>query len=47
MHAHPIPLHPVVTFIPFSKWGIDFVMCEPISANGHGYIIMVVDYFTK
>jgi hypothetical protein len=47
MHAHPAPLHPVVVVGPFAKWGIDFMTCKPSSTNGHGYIIMVVDYFTK
>jgi len=41
------PLHPVIVFGPFSKWGIDFVHCSPTSAAGHSYAILVVDYFTK
>ena len=41
------PLHPVVVFGPFAKWGIDFMTCNPTSAEGHGYIIVSVDYFTK
>ena len=45
--THPAPLHPVIAVGPFSKWGIDFVHCRPTSAKGNGYIIMVVDYFTK
>jgi hypothetical protein len=32
---------------PFEKWGIDFMTCHPHSIGGHGYIIVVVDYFTK
>eukprot|EP00253_Pinus_taeda_P030115 PITA_30115 len=47
MHAPPAPLHPVVTVCPFAKWGIDYMTCNPRSARGHGYIIVVVDYFTK
>eukprot|EP00253_Pinus_taeda_P012164 PITA_12164 len=43
----PTPLHPVVTVGPFAKWGIDYVPCNPRSAGGHGFIIVVVDYFTK
>jgi hypothetical protein len=46
MHTYPTPLHPVVTIGPFSKRGIDFMKCNPTSTNGHGYIIIVVDYFT-
>jgi hypothetical protein len=47
MHTYPAPLHLVVTFGPFSKWGVDFITCKPTSTNDHGYIIIVVDYFTK
>jgi len=47
MHAPPAPLQPVVTVGPFAKWGIDYTSCNPRSAGGHGYIIVVVDYFTK
>lgn len=47
MHVPPAPLHPVVTIGPFPKWGIDYTTCNPRSTRGHGYIIIVVDYFTK
>jgi hypothetical protein len=47
IRSHPAPLHPVVSVGPFSKWGIDFMTCHPHSVGGHGYIIVVVDYFTK
>jgi hypothetical protein len=43
----PAPLHPVVSSGPFAKWGIDFMTCNPHSVRGHGYIIVIVDYFTK
>eukprot|EP00253_Pinus_taeda_P031189 PITA_31189 len=43
----PAPLHPVITIGPFAKWGIDFMTCNPTLAGGHGYIIVVIDYFTK
>jgi hypothetical protein len=45
--THPAPLHPIVIIDPFSKWGIDFMQCKPTSVGGHGYIIIVIDYFTK
>lgn len=32
---------------PFSKWGIDFMQCKPTLIEGHNYIIVVIDYFTK
>eukprot|EP00253_Pinus_taeda_P025048 PITA_25048 len=41
------PLQPVVAIGPFAEWGICFMTCNPTSARGHGYIIVVVDYFTK
>lgn len=41
------PLHLIIAVGPFAKWGIDFVTCNPHSAGGHGYIILVVNYFTK
>ena len=44
---HPAPLHPIIVVGPFAKWGIDFMHCRPTLARGHGYIIVVVDYFTK
>lgn len=47
MRAPPAHLHPIITIGPFSKWGIDYMTCNPCSNKGHGYIIIVVDYFTK
>ena len=41
------PLHLVFYVALFAKWGIDFMTCHPHSVRGHGYIIIVVDYFTK
>ena len=46
-HTHPAPLHPIIVIGPFSKWGIDFMHCKPTSVEGHGYIIVAIDYFTK
>ena len=46
-HTHPAPLHPVVAVGPFAKWGIYFMHYRPTSVRGHGYIIVVVDYFTN
>jgi hypothetical protein len=47
MRAHPTPMFPVITVGPFTKWGIDYTTCNPLSARGHRYIIIAVDYFTK
>jgi hypothetical protein len=45
--THPMALHPIIAIGPFAKWGINFMQCKPTSAEGHGYIIVIVDYFTK
>ena len=45
--THPALLHPIIVVGPFSKWGVDFMHCKSTSARGHGYIIVVMDYFTK
>lgn len=47
MRAPLAPLHPIITISPFAKWGIDYMTCNPCSVGGHGYIIIIVDYFTK
>ena len=31
------PMHPVVSAGPFTKWGIDFMTCNPHSSEWHGY----------
>lgn len=43
----PALLHPVNVVNMFAKWGIDFIQCKPTSTEGHIYIIIVIDYFTK
>jgi hypothetical protein len=47
MRAHLTPMFPVITVGPFTKWAIAYTTCNPPSARGHRYIIVVVDYFTK
>ena len=47
MRTPPTPLHPIITAIPFTKWGIDYMICNPHLVGGHGHIILAVDYFTK
>ena len=44
---HPAFLHPIVTIGPFEKWGIEFMHYKPTSVEGHGYIIMAMEYFRK
>ena len=43
----PTPLDLFIVVGPVSKWAIEFMTCNPTLAGGHGYIIVVVDYFTK
>jgi hypothetical protein len=47
MRSHPAHLHPIITVGRFTKWGLDFVDCNPTSAGGHQHIIVAVDYFIK
>jgi hypothetical protein len=47
MCSHPTPLHPVIIISPFTKWGVDFVACNPTSVGWNQHIIVVIDYFTK
>ena len=47
MRTHPALLHPVVTMGRFSKWVIDYMTINPPLDDGHYYIIVAVDYFTK
>ena len=47
MQSHPAPLFHVVSVGPFMKRGIDDMTCNPVSAGGHKYIIVAIDYFTK
>jgi hypothetical protein len=47
IRSHLAPLHPIVSFGPFAKWGIDLMTSKLHSARGKGYIIVAVDYFTK
>lgn len=43
----PTPLHLVITIGPLYKLGFNFMECQPPSSNGHKYIIVWFDYFTK
>ena len=47
MCLKPTLLHPIITAGPFTKWGLDFMDCNPASAEGHHHIIVAVDYFMK
>jgi len=42
-----MPLQPQVTFEPFEKWGMDFVVPINPPSKHKSYIIMYIDYLTK
>lgn len=48
IHVPPTPLNVLNSPRPFSKWGIDMIgMIEPKSSNGHHFILIAIDYFSK
>jgi hypothetical protein len=47
MLSHLAPIHPVVIFGPFTKWGVDFMDYNLALARGNHHIIVAMDYFTK
>ena len=42
-----MPLQPQVTFEPFEKWGMDFIMLIDPPSKQKQYIIVCTDYLTK
>ena len=32
--THPSLLFPIILVVPFTKWGIDYMTCNPVSAGG-------------
>ena len=48
IHVPPSELHALTSPWPFSVWGIDIIgKISPKSFNGHEFILVVIDYFTK
>ena len=48
IQAPPIPLFNMVSPWPFAMWGIDVVgPINPKASNGHRFILVAIDYFTK
>ncbi|PKI65570.1 hypothetical protein CRG98_014070 [Punica granatum] len=46
--APPNELHPMTAPWPFSMWGMDVIgLINPKASNGHMFILVVIDYFTK
>ena len=43
-----MPLQPILTDFPFSKWGLNFIgPINPPSSAGQVFILTTTDYFTK
>jgi len=48
IHVAPSPLHVMTSPWPFSMWGMDVIgPISPKASNGHRFIFVVIDYFTK
>ena len=48
IHVPPSELHALTSPWPFSVLGIDIIgKISPKSSNGHEYILVAIDYFTK
>ncbi|KAG8476462.1 hypothetical protein CXB51_033312 [Gossypium anomalum] len=48
IHVPPLPLHVMTSPWPFSMWGMDVIgPISPKASNGHRFIFVVIDYFTK
>ena len=48
IHVSPMSLNIMVSPWPFSMWGMDVIgPIIPKASNGHRFIFVVIDYFTK
>ncbi|RDY12591.1 Pol polyprotein, partial [Mucuna pruriens] len=48
INVAPSTLHNLTSPWPFSMWGIDMIRpIEPKASNGHRFILVAIDYFTK
>jgi len=48
IHSPPLELHPMSAPWPFVAWGMDVIgPIEPKASNGHRFILVAIDYFTK
>ncbi|KAE8676162.1 Tubulin alpha-1 chain [Hibiscus syriacus] len=48
IHVPPSPLHVMTAPWPFSMWGIDVIgAITPKASNGHCFILVAIDHFTK
>ncbi|XP_070020380.1 uncharacterized protein [Nicotiana sylvestris] len=48
IHSSPSELHTIYAPWPFVAWGMDAIgPIEPATSNGHRFILVAIDYFTK
>ena len=48
VHVPPTSLNVLTSPWPFSMWGMDVIgLIEPKASNGHRFILVAIDYFTK
>jgi hypothetical protein len=48
VHVPPTLLNDLTSPWPFSMWGINMIgAIEPKAFNGHRFILVAIDYFTK
>ncbi|XP_056686043.1 uncharacterized protein [Spinacia oleracea] len=47
IHRSAQPLTPIMSPIPFAKWGMDLLGPYTAAPGGRRYVIVAVDYFTK
>ena len=48
VHVPPVPLNVLTASWPFAMWGIDMIgEIIPTASNGHRFILVAIDYFTK
>jgi len=48
VNTPPAPLFNLISLWPFAMWGIDVIgPVNPKVSNGHRFILMAIDYFTK
>lgn len=47
-HVPPVPLNVLTSPWPLAMWGIYLIgIIEPTASNGHRFILVAIDYFTK
>ena len=48
IHVPPSYLHPLTSLWSFFVWGIDIIgKISPKASNGHEFILIAINYFTK